>query len=308
MPGTPRNLEPDLLRSFLAVAETESFTAAARRLNRTQSAVSLQIRRLEESLGQALFERTTRRLGLTQAGEKLMGYARRLLQLNDLAWQDLTAPAVEGRVTLGIPDDYGFYLPQILAHFSQLYPRVDLEVHCDLSVELVRHVQQGDIDLALVTRQPRSPGGEELLREPLVWAGPSGHSVAERDPLPLALFSQGTCVFRDQGLQALEAAGRRWRVAYTSQSLAGLRAAVRAGLAVTVVTRSMLGGDLVAVGASAGLPALPSVAITLHRAPGRPSTAVQRLAALMRENLGQAPQSAGAGAGEASLLTAPAVT
>lgn len=284
----PRNLDLDLLRTFVTLADLGTVTAAAERLAYTQSAVSMQLRRLEVQLEVALLRREGRRLALTGDGMRLLAYARRLLALNDEAWTDLRAHPVTGVVRLGIPDDYASLLPAVLSYFGQLYPAVELEVHCGLSVELVGQVRTGELDIAVVTRQRNSPGGEVVRREPLVWAASRLHEPPLADPLPLALFAQGRDVFRELALARLEAAGRTWRVAYTSQSLTGARPAVDAGLALTVIARSMLTPDLRALGAESGLPALPAVEIAIHRPPGRPSEPARRLTGLIQEQLAEA--------------------
>lgn len=284
----PRNLDLDLLRTFATLADLGTVTAAAERLAYTQSAVSMQLRRLESQLGVALLRREGRRLALTGDGMRLLGHARRLLALNDEAWTDLRTHPVTGVVRLGIPDDYASFLPPVLSYFGQLYPAVELEVHCGLSVDLIGQMRAGELDLAVVTRQRNSPGGEVLRREPLIWAAGRLHEPRLADPVSLALFSPGKDVFRELALASLETAGRRWRVAYTSQSLTGVRPAVDAGLAITVVTRSMLTPDLRALGAECGLPALPAVEIAVHRPPGRPSEPARRLTGLIQEQLAEA--------------------
>jgi DNA-binding transcriptional LysR family regulator len=211
-----------------------------------------------------------------------------MLRQSAMAWQDVRQERLAGRVRLGIPEDYVVYLPSTLAAFESRYPGVELKVECGLSVELVQRVHAGELDLAVVTRQPKSPGGEVLRREPLVWAGAHDHATYERDPLPLALSHQGVCIFREQALAALDAAGIAWRVAYTSASLSGLRAAVCAGLAITVLTPSMLDSHLRTLGPAEGLPQLPGVELALHRSPGRPSEPARQLIAQLQESLANA--------------------
>ena len=279
--GHPLDLE--LLQSLVAVVDSGGFTAAGRRLHRAQSTVSAHLARLEERTGHRLLERST--LAPTPEGERLLAHAREILRHHALAWQELRAQRLGGRLRLGIPDDYLAFLPAVLAEFEERFPGVELTVECGLSVDLVGAVRTGGLDLAVVTRQPGSPGGETLRREPLRWAGAADHAAHERDPLPLALSRRGVCIFREQSLEALESAGRPWRVAYTSTGLAGLLAAVRAGLAVTVLTPSMFEPGLRALGEAEGLPPLPAVDIALHRAPGRPSESATRLAELLQERL-----------------------
>ncbi|MFO7857766.1 MAG: LysR substrate-binding domain-containing protein [Ectothiorhodospiraceae bacterium] len=282
---TGRPLDLVVLRTFVAVMEEGGFTAAGERLHLAQSTVSAHLARLEETVGTPLLSRGRGAVTATPTGERLLAHARQLLRQNALAWQEIRGPRVDGVVRLGIPDDYIVYLPEALADFEARFPGVDLQVSCGLSVDLVAEVRAGALDVAVVTRQPRSPGGEMLRREPLVWAGSVGHETHRRAPLPLALSREGVCIFRDSAVAALAAAGQSWRVAYTSASLAGLCTAVRSGLAITVVTPSMLGPGLRVLGQEDGLPELPAVEVALHRSPGRPSEAARQLAAHLQERL-----------------------
>lgn len=278
-------LDLTLLRTLVAISDTGSVTAAAKRLAYTQSTVSMQLQRLETQLALRLHEREGRHLRFTSEGERLLTHARRLLALNDEAWSDMQARQVTGDLTLGIPEDYASLLPSVFAYFHQLYPSVGLTVICGTSAHLVEQVKAAEIDLALVTRQRNSPGGEVIRREPLVWAVGINQQPLLSDPIPLALYSPGADVFREVAEQSLQAAGRTWRVAYTSQSMAGLAPIVTAGLAVVVVTRSMLSPSLRPLDESSGMPALPLIELALHRAPHRPSEPARRLGELIREQL-----------------------
>lgn len=277
------NLELSLLRTFVALADVGTVTGVAERLAYTQSAVSMQLRRLESVLEVELVRRDGRRLVLTQAGQRLLTYARRMLALNDEAWTDLRSGPITGVVRVGIPDDYAPMLSPTLAYFQQVYPSVQLELHCAWSVELVRRVRAGELDLAIATRQRNSPGGEVLRREPLVWVASRAREPLLDDPVALALFSAGEDVFRELALARLEAAGRSWRIACTGQSLTGIRQAVDAGLAVAVAARYMVTPDLRVLDESSGLPVLPSVEISLHRPPGRPSEPTRWLAGVIQD-------------------------
>ncbi len=281
-----RILDLTLLQTFVAVVEQGGFTAAGEQLHLAQSTVSAHITRLEAMTGHRLLRRDQRKLATTAKGERLLAHARRLLQQNALAWQELQEERMGGRVRLGIPDDYIMFLPESLSDFETRYPGIELEVSGGLSVDLIEQVQSGQLDLAVVTRQPKSPGGEVLRRERLVWATAADHTAEEREPLPLALSRQGVCTFREQAIEALEAADHPWRIAYTSTSLAGLRAAVRSGLAVTVLTPSMLDPDLRTLGPDSGLPDLPSIELALHRSAGRPSEPARQLFNSLQERLG----------------------
>ncbi|MCL7929625.1 LysR substrate-binding domain-containing protein [Halomonas llamarensis] len=274
-----------LLRTLVAIADTGSVTAAAKRLAYTQSTVSMQLKRLEAQLGLVLHEREGRRVRFTAEGERLITHARKLLTLNEEAWRDMQARQVSGELILGIPEDYALLLPSVFSYFHQLYPSVGLEVICGTSADLAERVKNAEMDLALVTRQRRSPGGEVIRREPLYWAVGLRHQPLLSDPLPLALYTPGADVFREVAEQALQNAGRQWRVAYTSQSMSGLAPVVMAGLAIAVVTRSMLKPTLKPLDESSGLPALPSIELALHWAPHRPSEPARRLGELIREQL-----------------------
>ena len=279
-------LDLNLLQTLLAVADTGTVTAAAERLAYTQSTVSMQLHRLEASLGLALHEKEGRRIRFTAEGERLLTYARRLLALNNEALSDLQDRKVSGSLSLGIPEDYAFMLTSVLAYFHQMYPAMQLQVTCGASVDLVQQVQGGDLDLAVVTRQTNSPGGEVIRRDPLVWAVGLHQQPSLLDPVPLALYTPGADVFREVAEYALHSAGRQWRLAYSSQSMTGLMPVVVAGLAVVLITRDMLTSQLRALDEKSGMPALPSVEIALHRAPGRPSEPARQLADLIRNHIG----------------------
>ncbi|MEQ1731566.1 MAG: LysR family transcriptional regulator, partial [Vicinamibacterales bacterium] len=201
-----------LVRAFLAVVETGSVTAAARLLNRTQAAVSLQIRRLEDFFGASLFERQHRRLELTPVGEQLVGKAHRLLQVNDDVWGEITTPSFEGEVRLGVPVDLiGAYLPHILRRFSQAWPRVNVSLVCSNSKELLEDLDKGQVDLTLTTDQLPLRTCESLRSSPLVWIGAPGSDAHLRTPLPVAMGGRNCC-FRPVVLEALGEAGRPMRV------------------------------------------------------------------------------------------------
>lgn len=259
------DLDINLLRAFAAVADLKSFTKAASSLNRTQSAVSMQIRRLEQNMGKFLIIRHKDGIRLTDSGEIMLAYARRILRLNDDVMAEIGNPEIKGRVRLGIPDDYAAYLlPVALSGFGALYPGIRLEVYCELSVDLLRLLGDKRLDLALTTRQPQSPGGMVIRRENLVWAQADGCRLHNQDPLPLALFPEGLCLFRESALAALQSCGRSWVLVCTSRGLAGIRAVVASGMALTVVTETTLSPNMQIISSEEGLPALGQVDISLH--------------------------------------------
>lgn len=276
------NLELDLVRTFVTVAEAKSFTRAAERLGRTQSAISLQVRRLEDRLRTRLFERDPRRVGLTPEGEIFLPQARRLIRVNDEIVAGLEDTEVEGEVRFGAPEDVATtYLPEILAAFARSHPKIALEVVCDFTLNLQERFERGALDLALVKREPMGPAeGVRVWREPLVWVAADA-GVVERDGALLLAVAPPPDVYRRRALAALDAAGRPWRVGYTSPSLSGLHAALRAGLGVTVLARDMAPDDLTVLGEAEGLPSLPDAEIALITA----KTALPRAARLLADHV-----------------------
>lgn len=285
----PPTLDPDLLRSFVAIAETGSFTAAASRVHRTQSAVSMQVKRLEESLGRALFERAGRAVALTPHGEILLDHARRILRTHQEALAAFDANAIHGDVTVGSPDDYAStFLPPILARFAQTHPRVHVEVIVEDSTILVERLAQGRVHLAIVTEGHGETGGVVVHREPLVWVTSARHRAHEEDPLPLAVFSPNCC-FRRRALAALARVGRAARVAYTSLSVAGIHAAVDAGLAVSAELRGTVRPGQRILTEADGFPPLGDVGVTLQRSPHATGRLIDRLEQHMLEALRAVP-------------------
>jgi DNA-binding transcriptional LysR family regulator len=284
MPNGPQrlvNLDLDLLRAFTAVAETGSFTRAGARLGRTQSAVSLQIQRLETQLGVPLLTRDPRRSAPTPTGEALLTQARRLLRLNDEIVAGVTEHALEGEVRLGAPEDFATaHLPDVLGEFARSYPHVNLSVTCDLTLNIIEKMSKGELDLALIKREPMGPEmGAPVWREPLVWVAADASVLTAHEKIPL-VAAPSPCVYRKRAIVALEALGRPWRVAYTSPSLAGQHAALRAGLGVTVLPSEMAPEDLTVLGDADGLPKLADTEITLMRAKTMP-IAAERLASFI---------------------------
>lgn len=282
-----RQLDLTQLQAFAAVVDTSSFTLAAKYLCRTQSAVSMQLRKLEDATGKQLLVRDNRSLRLTEEGEVLLGYARRMIRLNEDALVALDQPFEEGHVRLGLPDDYAeFFLPEVLSRFALAYPRVQLEVIGALSGPLQDMIESGKLDVALITRQPNRPAGKILRRERLVWTGSRRRQVHEETPLPLALFPEG-CVFRGHALAALDAHSIPWRIAYASQSFAGGKLAVSGGLALTVMAQSMVPPDWRTFGKQDGLPQLPEFEIALHKASGKLPKAAKLLESQLIECVSQ---------------------
>lgn len=279
------NLDLDLLRTFTTIAELRSFTRAGALLGRSQSAISLQVKRLEVQVGTALLIRDPRRVTMTADGEALLGPARRL-RLNDELVAGIGDDGLDGEVRFGAPEDFAtVHLPGVLGRFAHAHPRVMLNVTCDLTLNLIEALESGRLDLALVKREPAGPDlGVRVWREPLVWAA-VGPEVAEGDaPLPLVV-APAPCVYRSRAVAAGERAGLRLRIAYVSPSLAGQHAALRAGLGVAVLPREMVPGDLHIFEPGGALPALPDSEVALLMARGPVSRAAERLAETVRTAL-----------------------
>ncbi len=275
-------LDPDLLRAFVAVADHRSFTRAAAALNRTQSAVSMQIKRLEDRLQAELFRRSKSNVDLSAAGEGLLGYARRILTLNEEAVGRLRDHAIEGVVRLGVMDDYGtLVVPPLLASFVAGYPRIHIEMETGLTSSMPGRL--GDAYDLVIAMHPEGRGdGEFLRREQAVWAASPQQALEISEPLSLALYPQG-CLFRKWAMEALDAAGRPWRLAFVSHSLAAVEAISAQGLAVTVVKASTFPSKLRRLTERDGMPILPVADIRLHRAPN-----LSRPASLLADHLGAA--------------------
>lgn len=278
-------LDPTQLEALAAVAGSQSFTRAARHLCRTQSAVSTQIRKLERSVGKTLFDRQAHRVVLTEDGEVLLGYARRILDLHEEARVALNRPAMEGTVRVGVPDDYAHrFLPEVMSRFSRTHPRVRVEVIGALSSPLLDMFESGELDVALITKQPNRSGGEVIWREPLAWVAVRGSTVHLHDPVPLAVYPEG-CVFRACAVEALNQAGRAWTVAYASQSFAGGEIAVDGGHALTVMLTSMVPARWRTLGRNQGFPELPEAEIELCRRVAPDHPAVEDLASRIAERV-----------------------
>jgi DNA-binding transcriptional LysR family regulator len=261
-------LDLDVLRTFVAIAETGSFTLAAGAVFRTPSAVSMQIKKLEDILGASVFLRDARSVTLTQEGEMLMGYARRMLALNREAVSKFIVPDIAGVVRLGSPDDYGErILPIVLKRFAKTHPAIAVDVIIDMTANLRRRMAERQLDITLLTARNNMPSDAEvLLTEPIVWGGAKGGCAHLRDPLPVSLWEEG-CVWRADALDALGRAGRNYRVAYMSAHTAGQRAAILSDLAIAPLPKSFIGEEIVALGPDEGLPLLSNYNLAMIVAP-----------------------------------------
>lgn len=259
----------DLLRTFVHVVDCGGFTRAGERVHRTQSTISQQIKRLEDAIGRPLLVRQGRGVLLTEAGETLIGFARRMLALQDEAQSLLVRRDAAEIIRLGIPEDFaGRHLPRVLAAYTRTHPQVRLDVRCDLACTLLKDFEHGELDVALVKAEAEQPGAVASWPEPLRWAVSAAHPLPERSCLPLVVFGQG-CIFRRLALEHLDRAGLAWRVAYSSSSLQSVQAAVASGIGVSPLgslaempdLRWLAEGEL-------DLPALPAIRFSLLAQPG----------------------------------------
>jgi molybdate transport repressor ModE-like protein len=280
------SIDPDLLRAFSFIAEEGSFTRAAERVGRTQSAVSMQIQRLEQMLGQKLLQRGKGgSVQLTPHGTFLLDRARELLALNDSIWSNFQIPAMRGVVKLGIPDDYALrFLPPLLRRFADTHPAIEVDVMCAPSSQLAEKLKAGDLDLALVSEglEPRGWPAVELWRGQLHWITSERYAPHRRSPLPVAVAHEN-CAWREAALGALERAGLRYRVAYTSATQTGTHAPVMAGLAVAISTMSWPQDGLRVVRSDEGLPELPDYAVLLLQGRDADNPVTQTLTAHITE-------------------------
>lgn len=278
-------LDIDQLRSLIAIADTGSFTRAAEVVFKTQSAVSMQMKRLEEQLARPIFMKDGRGTKLTEDGERLLDYARKIVRLSSECVATFSEAVLTGRVRLGVPDDYADrYLPEILVRFTKAHPKVEVTVVCEPTPMLVERIQSGDLDLAIISLSLAREKGEVVRHERLLWVTSAHHMTHEEEPLPLAL-GRPTCAWRQAATERIEAMGRAFRVLYASWNSAAVGAAVLSGLAVGVLPESAVRPGMRILGPSDGFPPLPEVKIALLRNKMAETAIVDALAAQIIQSL-----------------------
>lgn len=274
---------PQLLISFVAVCETLSFTRAADRVSLSQSTVSLQVKRLEDLLGQALLERSSHQVELTEEGERLLSYARRIIALNEEAHDALTGVWRDGVLRLGMPEDFAVPTVELLAAFSRQQPHLRLDVTSGLSADLHAAYKREELDLILV-KQRRGQPPRAARREPLLWLDSLAYPAIERTPVSLAMFPLGG-LYREELCGALDALGIRWRVGYCSGNLAALAAASAAGLGMTLLPASCRLPEHRTLGAAEGLAEITDFELALYYrddAPALTAALAEQLATFCR--------------------------
>ena len=276
-------LDLELLKSFVSVVDAGGFTRAGERVHRTQSTVSQQIRRLEEDLGQTLLNRNGKDVTLTEPGERMLSYARRLLALAEEARDVVGQPGHEGAVRFGLPEDFAAYrLTRLLAAFSRSHPSLRLDVRTDQSLYLKRELERGELDLALLKRDAAEKGGIASWPERVHWVTSKSHPChLNNGSLPLIGFPGG-CLYRARAIHALESAGRAWHMAYTSSSLAGIQAAVAAGMGLSILSEMAIQSDHRVLTAREGFSPIDKTELALVASPDA-SPATLRLADKLAE-------------------------
>ena len=281
-----KNLPMDVLRSFVTVAELGGFTQAGELLGRSQPAISLQIKRLEEMTNTHLFSRSSQGLKLTQQGETLFKYASEILSLNDEALNTFLKPALSGRVRFGIPSEFATtLLPKIVGRFAKAYPNVTLEVTCDLSKSLLSEERANQFDLILALHDnPSNKHRGQVKADELVWVTSPEQHAHEKEAIPLIVAQEG-CIYRHRAIQSLHKTGQAFRVVYTIPDLAGIQAAIEEGLGVTVLAKSTVPDNLKIIKPSEKYPKLGSVGISLIYDHKDPNEAMKRLVEFVATSL-----------------------
>ncbi|TWG61733.1 MULTISPECIES: LysR substrate-binding domain-containing protein [unclassified Aminobacter] len=281
----PAPLDLDQLQTFVAIADSGSFTKAAEEVHRTQSAVSMQMRRLEERIGKDLFVKEGRTNRLTEEGERLLTYARRLLRLNREILAAFDDTSLEGSIRIGTPDDYADrFLPEIMARFARSNPRVELSVTCEPTINLQEQIRRGQLDIAIVTHDNDRGTSEVVRREPLLWVTSANHSIHKEEVLPIAV-GRTTCMWRRAACDMLDAMGRDYRILFTSWSATVIIAAVLSGQAVSVLPECALRPGMRVLGEADGFGQLPDVRIGIMRGHTSQPELVDALARHIAESL-----------------------
>ncbi|MCK0142697.1 LysR family transcriptional regulator [Aliiroseovarius sp. F20344] len=277
----PRNLDLTALRSFATVADAGGVTRAAGLLHLTQSAVSMQLKRLEESLGRPLLDRSGRGVSLTADGEQLLGYARRILRLNDEVYSRLTDQAYEGEVVLGVPSDVVYpAIPKVLRQFHAEYPRMRVQLISSYTSRLKSMFGRGECDVILTTEEQKDAGGETLTALPLVWVGAPGGQAWRQRPLRLAF--EHNCIFRKEVQEALDEVGIPWEMGVESDSTRTIEASLSADLAVHAVIEGTVRSDLEVVDHGGALPDLSVTQVNMYAAQKSGNEALDELLEMIR--------------------------
>ncbi|SLN42997.1 HTH-type transcriptional regulator BenM [Roseovarius albus] len=284
----PPRLDIELLEAFVSVVETGSFTHASEKLHRTQPAVSMQLKRLEDRVGQKLIERHARKLELTGSGQALFSYAKNIVDMSAEAFQKVAAPELTGVVRIGIPEWFATdKLQEVICLFSRLNPQVKLEICVGYSSMLREKIKLGHLDIALAIRDPDRDPPTKIWREPLYWAIGREFDIDALDPVRLILFIP-PCPFRAAGEAALNAIGREWKETLSTTSVAAVRVALKSGLGVSILPAGAVTSDLRVLHSEDGFPDLPPTELTIYRSKGRQNRTVNALRKHLVDHVGAA--------------------
>ncbi|MBX2858418.1 MAG: LysR family transcriptional regulator [Cellvibrionaceae bacterium] len=282
-----KNLPIDVLRAFVAISQLGGFTQAGEQLGRSQPAISLQIKRLEDLVGKALFVRNGPNVGLTEHGRTLLGYAEKILSLNDEAFSKIDNALISGKVRLGIPSEFATtLLPKIVSRFVRAHPNVTLDVHCDLSKNLFTKSGQRNHDLILALHDKHNQAGHQYVKtDEMVWVASQTYKVDLQTSISLIAAPNG-CIYRKRAVARLEQSNRPWQIIYTNPDLSGIQAAIEEGLGITVLARSTVPGTLKILKPSAHLPRLGKMGISLVKTHKNNNRAVDKMAEYLTSSLG----------------------
>ncbi|SDG16649.1 transcriptional regulator, LysR family [Limimonas halophila] len=276
------DLDLTLLSAFVTIVETGSFGGAAERLNRGQSAVSMQMRRLEERVEARLLQRNAHTVALTPDGQRLFPYAKRIVEMSEEAREVMSGPALAGELRMGIPEFTSTRMQTVLSRFVRAHPDVHLKINVDASSRLRPAVHAGDLDLALAIRDPEDDAARAVHSERLLWVIGREHTPGIGEAMPLALFDP-PCPYREIATGELERFGWRWRETFTSTSVATVRNAVAAGMGLSVFPESAVTDDLRVLGESDGFPALPHTQLAIYENPRHQTETTRQLAAYLAD-------------------------
>ncbi|OIN09160.1 LysR substrate-binding domain-containing protein [Oceanisphaera psychrotolerans] len=270
-----KRLDFNLLVTFVSIVDAGSISRAAASLHRTQAAISIQLKKLEESTGKQLLNRTYNSISLTREGEILLTYARRILSLADEAYHAISENELEGVVRFGVPDGYArTFIQDVLRNFIQRFPKIRLQIKNAPSSQLFQSLHKGDLDLILVTRSQKEPGGTIVRKEKLVWVGSHDYVLDSDAPIPLALYEQG-CDYRRRAIEVLNQHGKEWYISFECQGVTGFDIAISNGLAVSAMSASLVKPtEWRILDMPASLPDLGMIEIELHRSAGESSEAI----------------------------------
>lgn len=270
-----KRLDFSQLATFVAIIDAGSITKAAASLHRTQAAISIQLKKLEEGVGRQLLNRSYNHFTLTREGEVLLSYARKILNLSEEALNAIRDEEVSGVVRFGIPDGYArVYIQNTLRQFMNRFPKIRIRIKNENSHKLYKSLHEGELDLILATRDPHESGGELLRREKICWVAAKDYQLDLSQPVPLALYEQG-CIYRQNMVEQLNQNGKDWFVSFECQGVTGFDIAISNGLAVSASAQSLVKDEWRIIKVAEGLPDLGHIEIELHTIPGDVSEAVR---------------------------------